>query len=106
MGGFEVLFDFLKGMGEDSRGKSETDAGMAEVGQGEGGEELEQGSVEELGVSVSETVFGKEIGTEQDEGSSTGVEDAHAWFHTKLLMKQHMDCFFFFIDVIWCCEQF
>ena len=75
MGGFEVLFDFLKGMGEDSRGKSETDAGMAEVGQEEREEELEQGSVEELRVSVSETVCGKEIGIEPDEGSSTGVVD-------------------------------
>ena len=62
-------------MGKDSRGKLETDAGMAEVGQGEGGEELEQGSVEELRVSVSETVCGKEIGIEPDEGSSTEVEN-------------------------------
>ena len=62
-------------MGEDLGGNSEIDASMAEVEQGEEGEELEQGSVEELEWSVSEIVFGKEIGKEHDEGSSTEVVD-------------------------------
>ena len=62
-------------MGEDSRGNSERDAGMVEVEQGEEGEELEQGSSEELEGSVPETVFGKEIGTEHDGDSPTEVEN-------------------------------
>ena len=62
-------------MGEDSGGNSETDAGMAKVEQGEEGEELEQELVKELEWSVSKIVFGKEIGKEHDEGSSTEVED-------------------------------
>ena len=62
-------------MGEDSRGNSETDAGIAEVEQGEEGEEVEQGSVEDLEGSVPEIVVGEKRGTEFDGGSSTEVED-------------------------------
>ena len=65
---------FLKGRGDDLGENSEIDSGMAEVEQGEG-EELEQGLVEELEWSGPEVVFGKEIGKEQNEGSSTEVED-------------------------------